>query len=95
MFYAHTMSFNDTLLNFDFDPAGGFPPGHQNVSSPTVQVESLSLADLMKNRHVQNMYNKWQEASNQVIQSAQMQQNLWQENSRLTAEVNALQSGNL
>jgi hypothetical protein len=49
----------------------------------SIQVESLALPDLMKNPHVQAMYNGWKDA-------AQMQQSLWKENARLRAEVNAL-----
>lgn len=69
--------------------------------APGVQIEELSLPDLMKNRHVQAMYKDWKDASNQVIQASnqviqasQMQQTLWQENSRLVAEVSALKDGN-
>lgn len=69
-------------------------PFNFNAPNPEpsgVQVESLTLPDLMKNPHVQAMYNSWQEASNQVVQSAQMQQTLWKENARLNAEVNSIQ----
>jgi hypothetical protein len=70
--------------------------GYSGINqNPSIQVESLSLPELMKNHHVQTMYNQWKDASNQVIQAAQMQQALWQENCRLTAEVNALQSNSL
>jgi hypothetical protein len=55
------------------------------------QVESLSLPELMRNPHVQTMYNNWKDASAQVVQGAQMQQSLWTENKRLTDEVTALQ----
>jgi hypothetical protein len=65
-----------------------------NVSQPSQNppIESLALPDLMKNPHVQAMFNNWKDASNQVVQTAQMQQTLWQENCRLNAEINALQA---
>lgn len=75
-----------------FNGAGPtFNAGPTNVLSiPSIQVESLTLPDLMKNPHVQAMYNSWKEASAQVIQGAQMQHSLFKENNRLTAEVSAL-----
>jgi hypothetical protein len=65
-----------------------------NVGQPSQNppIESLALPDLMKNPHVQAMFNNWKDASNQVVQTAQMQQTLWQENCRLNAEINALQA---
>src|ERR1700759_2364003 len=60
-------------------------------SIPNIQVEALTLPDLMKNPHVQAMYNSWKEASAQVVQGAQLQHSLFKENNRLTAEVTALQ----
>lgn len=54
-------------------------------------VEALTLPDLMKNRIVRTMYADWQNASNQLVRDAQMKDNLYQENLRLTAQVNALQ----
>jgi len=59
-------------------------------SIPHIQVEALTLPDLMKNPHVQAMYNSWKEASAQVVQGAQLQHSLFKENNRLTAEVTAL-----
>jgi hypothetical protein len=59
-------------------------------SSQTFTVENLELAELLKNQHVRSMYNSWKQASQQVIEGAQMQQTLWRENSKLVAEIEAL-----
>jgi hypothetical protein len=90
---------------FDFEPSLGDPSGMSSSKAPAILVETLSIADLMRNPHVQSMYNNSQELTNQVLQSSQLQQtlwqekqnlwqekqNLWQENCRLSAEVRALQ----
>ena len=78
------MAFNP----FSFDPP--YNDNGQASSAPSAQVESLSLPELMKNEHVQTMYNNWKDASAQVVQATQMQQTLWHENTRLNAEVTAL-----
>ena len=85
--------FNPTAFNGHINQA--------NQPAPDVQIEELSLPDLMKNQHVQAMYKDWKDASkqviqasNQVIQASQIQQTLWQENSHLLAEVSALKDGN-
>jgi hypothetical protein len=92
-------------LLLDFEPSFGDTSGMSSSKSPSILVETLSIADLMRNPHVQSMYNNSQELTNQVLQSAQLQQtlwqekqnlwqekqNLWQENCRLSAEVRALQ----
>jgi hypothetical protein len=73
---------------FQFDPTPlqtGQPP-----PAPNIQVEDLSLPDLMKNQHVQAMYKDWKAASNQALKSAEIQQTLWQENTRLLVENNSL-----
>jgi len=70
---------------FNFDPTYV-----DNLPGPSAQIESLALPELMKNPHVLTMYNNWKDASAQVVQAAQMQQNLWQENTRLNAEVKSL-----
>jgi hypothetical protein len=57
-----------------------------------LSVESLDLPDLMKNPHVQSMYKSWSDASQQVVQSAQLHNSLLQENMRLNAEVLALKT---
>jgi hypothetical protein len=77
---------NNPLDPFHFDPT--YNPG---TSTPNVQIESLTLPDLMKNPHVLTMYNNWKDASTQVVQAAQMQQILWKENTQLHAEVSSLQ----
>ena len=86
-----------SLFNFDTPFATG-SSGMSNSQAPATPVETLSISDLMKNPHVQSMYNSYQEMANQVLQGAQLQQNLWQEkqnlwqeNCRLSAEVRALQ----
>jgi hypothetical protein len=64
----------------------------QSLAMPSpVQIEGLSLAEVMKNPIVQRMYNSLQDATDKVMQSVQIQQNLYQENSRLNAEVKELQ----
>ena len=65
-------------------PSDGQPfTNPQAFSAPSVQVESLTLPELMKNQHVQTMYN-------QMMQGSQMQQKLWNENTRLNAQIQAL-----
>ena len=65
-------------------PSDGQPfTNPQAFSAPSVQVESLTLPELMKNQHVQMMYN-------QMMQGSQMQQKLWNENTRLNAQIQAL-----
>lgn len=61
-----------------------------SLQTPTVPVENLSLSEVMKNPHVQRMYNTLQEATDKVMQGVQIQQTLYQENSRLAAEVKEL-----
>ena len=78
------MAFNP----FNFDPP--YNNDGQASNAPSAQVESLSLPELMKNEHVQAMYNNWKHVSAQVVQDAQMHHTLWQENTRLSAEVTAL-----
>ena len=75
-------------FGFEFDPTRS-QTGQASLPS-SIQVEELSLPDLMKNRHVQAMFRDWKDASNQVIEGSRMQQTLWQENARLNAEVNSL-----
>ena len=83
---------------FNFDTPFGGTSGIHNSQAPAMPVETLSISDLMKNPHVQSIYNSYQEMANQVLQAAQLQQtlwqekqNLWEENCRLSAEVRALQ----
>ena len=75
---------------FPFNPDANYN-GQANQLTPNIQIENLTLPDLMKNQHVQAMYKDWKDASNQVVQAAQMQQSLWQENTRLIAQVSSLQ----
>jgi hypothetical protein len=79
---------NNPLNSFNFDPTYV-----NNLAStgPSTQIESLTLPELMKNPHVLTMYNNWKDASTQIVQVTQMQHNLWQENTRLNAEVKSLQ----
>jgi hypothetical protein len=63
----------------------------QSLAMPPIQIEGLSLAEVMKNPIVQRMYNTLQDATDKVMQSVQIQQNLYQENTRLNAEVKELQ----
>jgi hypothetical protein len=78
---------------FQFNPTN-HPTGQANQPTPGIQIEELSLPDLMKNQHVQAMYNDWKDASNQVVKASQMQQSLWQENFHLNTEVSALKDMN-
>jgi len=93
--FNYDIDFNPQNSNhpqISFNPQNSNPPQiPQNPRPPSIQVESLTLPDLMKNQHVQSMYSNWQDASTQVIQAAQMQQSLYKENLRLNAEVTALQ----
>ena len=82
---------------FDFESFAS-TSGMSSSQAPAMPVETLSMADLMKNPHVQSIYNNYQEMVNQVLQSSQLQQTLWQEkqnpwqeNCRLSAELRALQ----
>ena len=74
--------------NSDLNPgqSSNFNAG-LSLAAPPVQVEALSLAEVMKNPIVQRMYNTLQEATDEVMQGVQIQQNLDQKNSRLNAEV--------
>jgi len=78
---------------FLFDPTLN-PQTGQAYLTPSIQIEGLTLPNLMKNQHVQAMYKDWKDASSQVIKASQIQQSLWQENARLTAEVNSLKNSN-
>ena len=80
-------------FSFQFDPPNP-QTGQTSNSTPSIQIEELTLPDLMKNQHVQAMYNDWKDASSQVIKASQIQQSLWQENSHLSAEVNSLKNSN-
>ena len=62
-----------------------------HIAAPSIQVEALSLAEVMKNPLVQHMYNTLQEETDKVMQGVQIQQNLYQDISRLNAEVKELQ----
>jgi len=73
------------MAGYSYDFNHGF--GDTQTHTPPTQVESLSLPELMKNPHVQTMYNNWKDASAQVVESAQMQQTLWKENKRLNDEL--------
>ena len=79
---------NNPLNPFNFDPTyvNNLAP-----TGPSTQIESLALPELMKNPHVLTMYNNWKDASAQIVQVTQMQHNLWQENTRLNAEIKSLQ----
>jgi len=70
------------------NPAGNF---HSLSIPPVPGVETLSLAEVMKNPIVQRMYNTLQDATDKVMQSVQIQQSLYQENTWLSAEVKELQ----
>jgi hypothetical protein len=76
-------------FSFEFDPTLNPQTGQASHPAPP-RIEALTLPDLMKNQHVQAMYKDWKDASNQVIEASRMQQSLFQENARLTAEVNSL-----
>jgi hypothetical protein len=77
-------------MDFPFNLDGQPFANPQTLSAPSTQVESLTLPELMKNQHVQTMYNNWKDASVQIVQGAQMQQKLWTENNWLNAEIQAL-----
>jgi len=88
-------------LGFDAGPHATFGHGqgsdftgtqlHSLSIPPVPGVETLSLAEVMKNPIVQRMYNTLQDATDKVMQSVQIQQSLYQENTRLSAEVKELQ----
>ena len=99
--YSDTNRFNPSDLGAAQPPDfAGRTPNFSNGSNlntlagppPVIQVENLSLADVMKNPIVQRMYNSWQEATDKVMQGVQIQQNLYKENSQLNAQVKELQS---
>ncbi|KIM76648.1 hypothetical protein PILCRDRAFT_12690 [Piloderma croceum F 1598] len=80
-----------STMEFPFSLDGQPFTNSQTHSVPATQVESLTLPELMKNPHVQTMYNNWKDASAQIVQGAQMQHKLWTENNRLNAEIQTLQ----
>jgi hypothetical protein len=79
-------------FSLQFDPTLNPQTGQASHPTPGIQIEGLTLPDLMKNQHVQAMYKDWKDASSQVIKASQIQQSLWQENARLNAEVNSLKN---
>ena len=71
--------------------------GHSDTffSTPTIpltdaEIKSLTLSDVMKNPHVQLIYNNWNTAASQVMKSSEMHDKLWQERCRLQAELESL-----
>lgn len=99
--YLDTNRFNPSDLGAAQPPdLSGRTPNFSNGSSsntlagplPTIQVENLSLADVMKNPIVQRMYNSWQEATDKVMQGVQIQQSLYKENTQLNARIKELQA---
>lgn len=84
---AQGPNFSGQTSNF-----GNPGPSSNTGPAPATQVENLSLADVMKNPFVQRMYNSWQDATDKVMQGVQIQQNLYQENNRLNAQVKELQT---
>ena len=79
-------------FSFQFDPTLNPQTGQASHPTPAIQIEGLTLPELMKNQHIQAMYKDWKEASSQVIKASQIQQSLWVENAHLTAEVNSLKN---
>jgi hypothetical protein len=59
-------------------------------NSPVTHVEMLNLPELMKNPHVQTMYNKYQEAIMQIVNALNMQKFLWKENTDLRSEIQSV-----
>jgi hypothetical protein len=57
---------------------------------PATHVEMLDLPKLMKNPHVQTMYNKYQEATTQIVSALDMQKSLWKENTDLRSEIQSV-----
>ena len=85
-------------FNFNAGQNSSFNPGQSSsfnagssLAALPIQVEALSLAEVIKNPIVQRMYNTLQEAADKVMQGVQIQQNLYQENSRHNSEVKELQ----
>ena len=62
-------------------------------NTSTLCVEALELHEIMKNRHVQNLYMNHQQASKQAADLFQLHQLLMMENSRLKAELQSLNAG--
>lgn len=65
-----------------------------DAQRPPLHVERLGLAELMKNHHVQALFTDLQESNKQVIQNAQIQHALYQENLRLKLTVDELRIDN-
>lgn len=76
--------------DFNAGQSSNFNAGSQ-LAAPSVQVEALSLPEVMKNPLVQRMFNTLQEATDKVMLGVGIQQNLLQEVSQLKAEVRELQ----
>lgn len=71
---------NQDLFSYDMNMSSGLG-GSQSF------IQSLELSDLLKNEHVRQLFNRYQEATSQVVKASEMQKTLWNENTRLTSEL--------
>jgi hypothetical protein len=65
---------------------------HNMSQSSLTPISELGIEEVMKNPHVRSMYQVLQDSYKQTLEHARLQQNLWQENARLTAENEALKN---
>ena len=61
--------------------------------TPDLQLESLIPPKVMKNPHVQALFNSFKDALNQLIQGVEIQNSLWRQNQQLQAEIQSLKIG--
>jgi len=91
------VSINQSFPLMDTDLHMGLgPPFFNDLPSsqlPLMSIEHLSLADVLKNPHVKTLYDNWERASGQVVSGQQIQNNLYNENTRLQAENERLKAG--
>ena len=61
--------------------------------TPNLQLESLTLPEVMKNPHIQALFNSFKDASNQLIQGMEIQNMLWRQNQQLQAKIQSMRVG--
>lgn len=74
--------------------SGLFLPQNQTYN-PDLAIEKLDMGNLMKNSHYRDLFGRWGQATQQIMQNAEYQQGLFQQISALQAEVATLRAANL
>ena len=95
--------FHTAMLLQQLDGAFSFPhpdpltipldPWQDISGANDIRLETLTLSEVIKNPHVQALFNSFKDASNQLIQGTEIQNMLWRQNQQLQAKIQSMRVG--